>query len=142
VRTAAVVICSHASPQKRAQVQQQRLSAWLAGPRKHSAVYCERLQGLPDDATSLARMAPVARDDLMRRFDHWMTDPALRLDEMRAFPADPARIGDPYLGRYLIWKSSGTSGALSFNATTTRWWCACPSRATPQNRRWPAADVH
>lgn len=108
---AAVVTCSHASPPRLAQVQQQRLSALLAGAREHSTVYRERLQGLPDDATALARMAPVARDELMQRFDHWVTDPALRLDELRAFTADTARIGDPYLERYLIWESSGTSGA-------------------------------
>jgi phenylacetate-coenzyme A ligase PaaK-like adenylate-forming protein len=108
---AAVVTCSHTSPQRLQQVQQQRLSALLAGAREHSAVYRERLQGLPDAATALAHMAPVARDELMQRFDHWVTDPALRLDDLRAFTADPARIGDPYLGRYLIWESSGTSSA-------------------------------
>ena len=108
---AAVVGCSHASPQAVAQVQQQRLRALLADARERSVVYRERLRGLPDDAIALARMAPVARDELMQRFDDWVTDPALRLDELRAFTADPTRIGDPYLNRYLIWESSGTSGA-------------------------------
>ncbi len=108
---AAVMACSHASPQRLAQVQQQRLSALLAVVRERSVVYRERLRGLPDDTTALAGMAPVARDELMQRFDDWVTDPALRLDELRAFTADPARIGDPFLGRYLIWESSGTSGA-------------------------------
>ena len=107
---AQVMACSHTTPQKLAQVQQQRLSALLAGAREHSVVYRERLQGLPDDATALAHMAPVSRDELMQRFDDWVTDPALHPDELRAFTADPARIGDPYLGRYLIWESSGTSG--------------------------------
>jgi phenylacetate-coenzyme A ligase PaaK-like adenylate-forming protein len=105
-----VVTCSHTSPQRLQQIQQQRLSALLARARAHSVVYRERLHGLPDDATALARMAPVARDELMLRFDDWVTDPALHLDELQAFTADPARIGDPYLGRYLIWESSGTSG--------------------------------
>ena len=108
---AAVMACSHASPHVLAQVQQQRLCALLAAAREHSVVYRERLRGLPDDASALARMAPVARDELMQRFDGWVTDPALRLDALRAFTADPARIGDPYLGRYLVWESSGTSGA-------------------------------
>jgi phenylacetate-coenzyme A ligase PaaK-like adenylate-forming protein len=108
---AAVMACSHASSRVLAQVQQQRLCALLAAAREHSVVYRERLRGLPDDASALARMAPVARDELMGRFDGWVTDPALRLDALRAFTADPARIGDPYLGRYLVWESSGTSGA-------------------------------
>jgi phenylacetate-CoA ligase len=107
---AAVVSSSQTSPKQLAQVQQQRLSALLAGAREQSVLYRERLQGLPDDATAIERMAPVARDELMLRFDDWVTDPALHLDELQAFTADPARIGDPYLGRYLIWESSGTSG--------------------------------
>ena len=107
---AAVVTSSHTSPKKLAQLQQQRLSALLAGAREQSVLYHERLQGLPDDATAVERMAPVARDELMQRFGDWVTDPALHLDELQAFTADPARIGDPYLGRYLIWESSGTSG--------------------------------
>lgn len=108
---AAVLSCSHASPQRVAQLQQQRLHALLADARQRSAVYRQRLHGLPDDASALTRMAPVARDELMQRFDGWVTDPALRLDALRAFTADPARIGEPYLNRYLIWESSGTSGA-------------------------------
>lgn len=107
---AAVVSSSHTSPKQLAQVQQQRLSALLAGAREQSVLYRERLQGLPDDASAIERMAPVARDELMLRFDDWVTDPALHLDELQAFTADSARIGDPYLGRYLIWESSGTSG--------------------------------
>jgi len=108
---AAVVSCSHASAQALALAQQQRVRAVLTMARARSVVYGERLRGLPDDASALTRMAPVARDELMQRFDDWVTDPALRLDELRAFTADPARIGDPYLDRYLIWESSGTSGA-------------------------------
>lgn len=45
----------------------------------------------------------------MARFDEWVTDPKLKLTELNAFTADPKRIGEPYLGRYLIWESSGTS---------------------------------
>lgn len=108
---AAVMTISHASPKQLAQVQRQRLSALLAGARGHSAIYRERLQGLPDDATALERMVPVTRQELMRRFDDWVTDPALHLDELRALTANPDCVGDPYLGRYLIWESSGTSGA-------------------------------
>lgn len=107
----AVMACSHTSPAGLAQVQQQRLSALVDDARRRSALYRERLQGLPDGAAALGRIEPVGRDELMGRFDEWVTDPELHLDELRAFTADPTRIGDPYLGRYLIWESSGTSGA-------------------------------
>lgn len=45
----------------------------------------------------------------MDHFDDWVTDPQLKLNELRAFTADPKRIGQPYLGKYLVWESSGTS---------------------------------
>ena len=45
----------------------------------------------------------------MDHFDDWVTDPQLKLSELRAFTADPERIGEPYLGKYLVWESSGTS---------------------------------
>jgi len=55
-------------------------------------------------------LPPVTRGELMARFDDWVTDPALKLDELRAFTADPARIAEPWLGKYMVWESSGTSG--------------------------------
>lgn len=45
----------------------------------------------------------------MSRFDDWVTDPQLKLDELRTFTADPHKIGATYLGKYLVWESSGTS---------------------------------
>jgi phenylacetate-coenzyme A ligase PaaK-like adenylate-forming protein len=54
---------------------------------------------------------PVARKpDLMARFDDWVADPRVRLAELRRFVADPARIGDAFLGRYAVWESSGSTG--------------------------------
>ena len=91
--------------------QSQRVTAALASARAGSALYRERLEGLPDNADALAHIAPVSRTELMSRFDEWVTDPALRLGELRAFTADVSRIGEPFLGKYLVWESSGTSGS-------------------------------
>ena len=91
-------------------VQQERLSALLAHARAGSRLYRERLKGLPDDASALLALAPLHRDELMHRFADWVTDPELSLPALQAFTADPSRIGDPFLGRYLVWESSGTSG--------------------------------
>ena len=46
----------------------------------------------------------------MRHFDDWVTDPELRLDALRAFTTDRSRIAEPFLGRYVVWESSGSSG--------------------------------
>jgi phenylacetate-coenzyme A ligase PaaK-like adenylate-forming protein len=46
----------------------------------------------------------------MRRFDDWVTDPALRLQALRRFTAERATIATPFAGRYTVWQSSGSSG--------------------------------
>jgi phenylacetate-coenzyme A ligase PaaK-like adenylate-forming protein len=46
----------------------------------------------------------------MQRFGEWVSDPRLTLAALQAFTADPSRIAEPYLGDYLVWQSSGSSG--------------------------------
>jgi len=108
--TAQVLSQGHASETSVARWQQERLGQLLATARRGSPLYRERLAKLPDDASALVRVAPVSRDELMGRFSEWVTDPDLVLSELQAFTADPLRLGEPYLGRYLVWESSGTSG--------------------------------
>lgn len=108
---AEVAMASHAPLQTVLQLQQQRLAQLLAVARAGSRLYARRLKGLPDHPQALARLAPVGRHELMDHFDDWVTDPSLGLDALRAFTADANRIGEPFLGRYLIWESSGTSGS-------------------------------
>lgn len=90
--------------------QHERLARLLGAARAGSAIYRQRLAGLPDDGSALAQVEPVARAELMARFADWVTDPQLELDALRAHTADPSRIGLPHLDRYLVWESSGTSG--------------------------------
>lgn len=90
--------------------QTQRLAALLAHAQRASPLLRERLAGLDPAHATLGDLPVSRRDELMAQFDRWVTDPALRLDELRAFTAEPARIAEPWLGRYLVWESSGTSG--------------------------------
>jgi phenylacetate-CoA ligase len=46
----------------------------------------------------------------MERFDDWVTDPAVTRAGIEAFVADRGRIGERFLGGYVVWKSSGTTG--------------------------------
>jgi phenylacetate-coenzyme A ligase PaaK-like adenylate-forming protein len=46
----------------------------------------------------------------MARFDDWVTDPTVRWSDVSAFVAEPGRSAELYLGRYLVWQTSGTSG--------------------------------
>ena len=51
----------------------------------------------------------MSKPTLMADFDRWVTDPDIRRAELDAFLADRSHVGERYLGRYLVWKSSGST---------------------------------
>lgn len=97
---------AHGPPAALAWRQRLRLDALMRAAQR-SAFYRERF----------ARHGPrfedqpaVSKPELMARFADWVCDPVLQLDALRAFVADPARIGEAFAGRYTVWESSGSSG--------------------------------
>lgn len=104
-----VLACTRASPQGIADRQRARLAALLTSAMRDSRFYHAHLRGVVPGTTPLAAIPSVGRQTLMDHFDDWVTDPQLTLDALRRFTADAGRIGQPYLGKYLVWESSGTS---------------------------------
>ena len=90
--------------------QQARLANLVAFARVCSPYYRRLYHDLPAHVTSVRQLPPVTKPELMAHFDDWVTDPAVTRTGVEAFVADPARVGDFYLGRYLIWTTSGTTG--------------------------------
>ncbi len=97
-------------PATLARRQAERLVRLVAAAREGSVLYRERLRGVRLGQTPLADWPVVTKSELMHRFADWVTDPALDLDTLRAFTADPAHIGDAFAGRWQVWESSGSSG--------------------------------
>ena len=87
-----------------------RLADLLCAAARDSAFYRRVLKGRDPARVQLQDLPITHRAELMKHFDAWVADPALRLDALRRFTADPQRIGEPYLGRYTVWESSGSSG--------------------------------
>lgn len=77
---------------------------------KGSRLYRGYLDPHDPGRTPLSSLPIARRPELMRRFDEWVTDPALKLGELQRFIADRSRIAEPYLGRYMVWESSGSAG--------------------------------
>ena len=90
--------------------QKRRLADLIAFARERSPYLRELYAGLPQGISDLSLLPPTEKATLMENFDGWVTDPALRKEEVEAFLADKSLIGRPFLGRYLVWTSSGTSG--------------------------------
>jgi phenylacetate-coenzyme A ligase PaaK-like adenylate-forming protein len=107
---AAVLSLAGATPASVCHWQAHRLKQLLADARQRSAFYRQHLRLLPEDATTLDGVQPVSRSELMDSFDDWVTDPRIELSDLKTFLADPRHIGQAYLGQYLAWESSGTSG--------------------------------
>lgn len=105
-----VLAAQRGSAQAIAQRQRTRLAQVLGAALRDSPLYRELLPSGTNAHTPLEQLPVVTRGQLMDRFDDWVTDPRLKLDELRAFTADPERIAEPWLGRYMVWESSGTTG--------------------------------
>jgi phenylacetate-coenzyme A ligase PaaK-like adenylate-forming protein len=90
--------------------RERRLAALLAAAARGSAFYRQAMGGGDPRHVRLSDMPPVHKAELMRRFDDWVCDPRIEIDALRRFVADPARVAEPYLGRYVVWESSGSLG--------------------------------
>ncbi len=87
----------------------QRLRELIGFAREASPFYGRLYAHLPA-SPALRELPVVTKARLMASFDDWATDRRLRRSEVERFLADRTRIGQAYLGRYHVWKSSGTSG--------------------------------
>jgi phenylacetate-CoA ligase len=106
-----VFLSASMTAQQLADRQAQRLRALLASAARGSPLYGRLFTEREAAHLPLSELPVMHKADLMRHFDDWGTDRRLRLDELQRFTADPTRIADPYLGRYVVWESSGTSGS-------------------------------
>ena len=89
--------------------QRTRLAMLVAHARAHSPLYHDVYRALPA-STPIDALPVMTKHALMADFDRWVTDPAIRYDKLTTFLADRSHIGERYLGRYLVWKSSGSTG--------------------------------
>ena len=97
------------TPQEIRELQRERLAVLVRHARAHSAVYREKYAGLPDDP-ALETLPPTSKPELMARFDEWVTDPAVTLADLQHYVKDENNIGRPFLGKYLVATTSGSTG--------------------------------
>lgn len=87
-----------------------RLRALVRFARAASPYYRSHYAHLPAGDVAPERLPVVTKAQLMDRFDDWCTDARVRRTEVERFLADVKRVGTPFLGRYHVWKSSGSTG--------------------------------
>lgn len=105
-----ILRCSHADGAVVAERRRRRLVRLLQVARERSAFYQNLYARVPDEVDNLAQLPFVTKPELMRNFEKVVTDADVKLAEVEAFVADLTKIGEPYLGRYFVCTTSGTTG--------------------------------
>lgn len=90
--------------------QRARLTALLNHARANSPFYQRLYAALPIDRTALADLPPVTKQQLMSSFEDWVCDPQITRAKVESFVTGPAQAGTPFLGRYFVCTSSGSTG--------------------------------
>lgn len=105
-----ILRAGRATPEALATLQRERLRALIAYARANSAYYRDLYRDLPEGIDDLVTLPVVTKPELMAHFDEWVTDPAVTRAGVETFAADQTLIGRRYLGRYVVWTTSGTTG--------------------------------
>lgn len=90
--------------------QRGRLASLVAFARARSPFYRELYRDLPGRIEDSSLLPVTRKADLLARFDEWVTDRNATWERVSAFVANPALIGQPFLGRYTAATTSGTTG--------------------------------
>ena len=90
-------------------LQAQRLRALLQHVRQNSPYLKEKYRDIPLDAP-LSAYPATSKVEMMNNFDRWMTDPAVTRAGVEAFMSDLHNVGREYLGKYLVYTTSGSTG--------------------------------
>lgn len=109
------------TPEMIATRQQQRLNELVSFARAHSRFYAEKYRRLPDVITDVKQLPPVTKVELMEHFDDVITDPAVNKADVLKHIADLGNIGKPYLGKYMVWTTSGTTGTPGIFIEDKNW---------------------
>jgi phenylacetate-coenzyme A ligase PaaK-like adenylate-forming protein len=105
-----IAMASQASADALASLRTQRLAHLLASAARRSPLYRHVLKGRDPGDWRLEDLPVFHKTELMQHFDEWVAHPGIRLEAVQHFIADRGRIAEPFMGRYTVWESSGSTG--------------------------------
>ena len=97
------------SREKTADLQRKRLVKLIRYTRSNSPYYKELYAGLKD-VFQLSDLPPVTKPELMAHFDDVLTDRNITMKRIDDFTSDLGNIGRMIDDKYLIFKTSGSTG--------------------------------
>ena len=97
------------SREELARVQRGRLKELVGFARKNSPFYEELYRDI-GDGFRLKDLPPVSKPELMANFDRVVTDRRVTMKAVDEFCTDPDNIGRMLNGKYLVFRTSGSTG--------------------------------
>ncbi len=118
------------SAQRMQRTQSQRLRALLFHAQRTTPLYRERMQGLKLDELqapealweAFGAIAPIAKPELMERFDESIQNGAIDKRQVEQYTADRTLIGRLLSRRYMLATTSGTTGKPGYFVTDAKAW--------------------
>ncbi|MBR2799440.1 MAG: phenylacetate--CoA ligase family protein, partial [Oscillospiraceae bacterium] len=90
-------------------LQQRRLNALVRIAREHSPYYRELFAKVGEEFR-LEDLPPTSKPEMMANFDRVLTDSAITMRRIEEYTKDPDHIGRMIDGKYLVFKTSGSTG--------------------------------
>ncbi len=97
------------SREKLEMLKQKRLKRLVDYARANSRFYGEKFKALGDDY-KLSDIPPTTKPEMMESFDSVLTDSNITMKRIDEFTADIDKVGHMIDGKYLIFKTSGSTG--------------------------------
>ncbi|MDR3120865.1 MAG: phenylacetate--CoA ligase family protein [Clostridiales bacterium] len=94
----------------RAAYRRKQLLRIVRYAKTHSPLFADLYAGLDDDF-KLSDLPMTAKAGLMERFEDWVTDRTVTLDGVQEFMKNLSNNGKLFLGKYLVFRTSGSTGA-------------------------------
>lgn len=112
------------SPERVHRLQLKNLRRAVRYAKRHSPFYAELYRDVDPEAPDfeVGRLPAVTKEQLMDNFDRVVTDPAIKLEQVREWARRRDCVGQWFLGRYLVTHTSGTTGTPAFFVYSRREW--------------------
>lgn len=98
-------------PEAIAARRERRLAHLLAQARR-VPLYRRHWSGIPEGA-GLAALPPITKAEWVEAFEESVVAPEVTRAALWDYMQNPSRVGQPWLGRYTVCRSSGVSGRKS-----------------------------
>ena len=97
------------SREKLAALQENRLRKLVRFARENSPYYRKLFAGVPEDF-ALSALPPTSKPEMMASLDDVLTDRRVTRQRIDEFTRDPDHIGRMLDGKYLVFRTSGSTG--------------------------------